>query len=74
MTTYYDDNFGHWDIEDDEDLDFYRRVQNESVDKKCKGCCRVVRIRPDYAYCNRCADMLEHGMDVYCDDDDEGLD
>ena len=65
MPTYYDDNFGHWEIESQEDLDFYRQVQKENVEKECQGCGRIVKIRPDYAYCNNCADKLERGGDLY---------
>lgn len=25
--SYYDDNFGEWDIQDEDDLEFYRQVQ-----------------------------------------------
>jgi len=64
MPEYYDDNFGHWDGMEDEDMrDFYMQCQRENVSKKCQGCGRTVRIRPDYAYCNSCADARERGMD-----------
>jgi hypothetical protein len=63
--TYYDDNFGHWEIESEEDLEFYRQVQQESVEKECQGCGRTVRIRPQYALCGSCADRLERGLDLY---------
>jgi Rad3-related DNA helicase len=63
--SYYDDNFGEWhDMDDPEMRKFYKQVQKESVRKKCQGCGRMVRIRPDYAYCNSCADRIERGMDV----------
>jgi len=62
--TYVDDNFGTWDIESPEDVEFYNTVQRESRVKKCQGCGRRVRLRPDYAYCNRCADTLERGGDL----------
>jgi hypothetical protein len=61
---YYDDNFGHWEIRDQEDVDFYFEVQRNSVSKKCEGCGRMVKIQPDYAYCNSCADKIERGMDL----------
>jgi rRNA maturation endonuclease Nob1 len=64
MATYYDDNFGFYEIESDEDIEFYHRVQRESVRKKCRGCGKIVKIRPEYAYCNSCADKLERGGDV----------
>jgi hypothetical protein len=65
MTGYYDDNFGWWDIESDDDVEFYHQVQRESVEKECKRCGRTVRIRPDYALCNSCADAIERGEDYY---------
>ena len=64
MPTYYDDNFGHWeDMDDPEARAFYHQVQRESRRKKCQGCGRTVRLRPDYAYCNSCADKRERGYD-----------
>jgi hypothetical protein len=65
VPSYYDENFGWWDDMDDPDMvDFYHQVQRENVEKTCQGCGRTVRIRPDYAYCNSCADKIERGMDV----------
>lgn len=61
--TYHDDNFGCYDIRDEDDLDFYNQVQRESVKKYCRGCGRAVRLRPDYAICNSCAEKAERGMD-----------
>ena len=66
MTMYYDDNFGEYDIQDEEDLEFYHRVQQESVEKVCECCGRTVRLRPDYGICNSCAEILERGGDPYC--------
>lgn len=63
MTSYYDDNYGWYDIEDEEDVDFYHSVQSQSVEKECRGCGRTVRIMPQYAYCNGCADAKERGWD-----------
>ena len=59
--SYYDDNFGHWDMADEDSRDFYRQVQRNSVTKTCKGCGYRVRILPHYAYCNSCADVIERG-------------
>lgn len=61
----YDDNYGHYDIEDEDDLRFYRETQAASVWKKCKRCGHKVKIRSDYAICNSCADALERGGDYY---------
>jgi len=65
MPGYYDDNYGWWDDMDDPDMvEFYHRVQEESIEKECQGCGRTVKIRPDYAYCNSCADKIEQGWDL----------
>lgn len=62
--SYYDDNFGHYDIQDEDDVAFYHQMQRKSVRKKCQGCGRSVKISPDYAICNSCADKLERGGDL----------
>jgi rRNA maturation endonuclease Nob1 len=62
--TYYDDNYGHYDIESDDDVEFYHKMQARSIQKKCSGCGRMVKIKKEYAYCNRCADKIERGEDV----------
>jgi hypothetical protein len=60
----YDDNFGHWNDMDDPDvMEFYERVQRTNVEKQCQGCGNTVRIQPNYAYCNSCADKRERGVD-----------
>lgn len=63
MPGYYDDNYGWWDMESEEDVEFYHKVQRESVEKTCVMCGRRVRLRPDYDKCNSCAEKLERGMD-----------
>jgi hypothetical protein len=64
MPGYYDENFGWYEIESEEDIDFYHQVQRESVEKRCQGCGRKVRLRPDYAFCNGCATIIERGGDL----------
>lgn len=64
MAGYYDDNYGWYEIESQDDIDFYHQTQRESVRKKCQGCGRTVKIKRDYAYCNSCADKRERGMDI----------
>jgi len=65
FTTYYDDNFGHWEDMDDVDvLNYYHYVQRVSVDKEYEGCGRIVRLLPNYGYCDTCADAREKGMDI----------
>ena len=61
---YYDDNYGAYEIESEEDVEFYREIQRDSVSKRCRGCNRVVKVLPNYAYCNSCADKLERGGDL----------
>ena len=65
MSTFYDDNFGHWDDTDDPDVrDFYRDVQRRSRAKTCQGCGRTVRLMPQYAYCDGCATAIERGWEL----------
>ena len=62
---YADDNFGTWEMEDEDDFEFYEHVQSESVWKTCDACQRRVKLRPDYGTCNRCMEVLERGGDPY---------
>ena len=65
FTTYYDDNFGHWeDMDDPDNREYYKYVQSASVDKECNGCGRIVRLLPKYGYCDPCADARERGIDI----------
>ena len=63
MTVYYDDNFGFWDMEDESDVEHYRKAQETNVEKKCAGCNRTVMLQPQYGYCNSCATKREQGLD-----------
>lgn len=64
MPSYYDDNFGWYEDMDDEDnQEFYRQNQRRSVYKTCERCGRKVKLLPEYAICNSCADAIERGMD-----------
>jgi rRNA maturation endonuclease Nob1 len=64
MPTFYDDNYGTWeDMYDEDNIEFYQRTQATNVRKKCQGCGRIVRIQPQYGYCNSCADKRERGED-----------
>ena len=62
--SYVDDNFGTYDIQDEDDIEFYRDVQKRSVRKKCQGCGRMVKILPQYGYCDSCATKREQGYDI----------
>jgi len=58
---YYDDNFGEYEIMDDDDIAFYRQMQESNVQKVCVDCGRTVMIQPHYECCNSCADRRERG-------------
>jgi hypothetical protein len=61
---YYDDNFGHYNMDDDpeETQGFYKHVQEESVLTTCVICERKVKLRPHYNKCNSCMDAMESGQ------------
>ena len=66
MEDYYDDNFGRWDMDDDQEEQqaFYRKVQDESILKVCSMCDEDVKILPQYDKCNSCMDKLERGYQI----------
>ena len=64
MTTFYDDNFGFYDIRDEDDIAFYHENQKRTVEKECDGCGRTVKLLPQYGYCNSCATKREQGWDI----------
>ena len=63
MAKYFDDNFGEWDIQSEDDVTFYHEVQKTNVSKKCDRCGRMVMLQPHYSVCNSCADAIERGVD-----------
>ena len=64
MSEFWDDNFGHWNMDDDQEEQqaFYRKVRDESIWKVCSMCDEDVKILPQYDKCNSCMDKLERGM------------
>lgn len=58
---YYDDNFGEYDINDPEDVEFYHEMQRSNVWKNCSICGRAVKIQPQYDKCDSCCRILERG-------------
>lgn len=64
--TYYDSNFGHYEIEGPEDVEFYHQIQKESKLTTCSGCGERKRLRPG-TICNECAETLERGGDLHPD-------
>ena len=63
MPIYCDDNFGTWDIQDEDDIEFYKHCQENSVEKTCVDCGQKVRIMPQYECCDSCATKREQGGD-----------
>ena len=65
MSGYYDENFGHWNMDEDpeEMRRFYNQVQKTNVRKKCVICGELVKIQPHYDKCNSCMEKIEKGMD-----------
>jgi hypothetical protein len=61
MSNYYDDNFGHWNMEEEGMEEFYRAVQRTNVKKKCSMCGSTVMLQPHYDKCNSCCNKLELG-------------
>lgn len=61
MASYYDDNFGHWEIESEEDIEFYHEVQRDSFRTTCRQCGGVFMLKRGYNLCNGCADRMESG-------------
>jgi hypothetical protein len=59
---FVDDNYGTWSgMDDPEIVKFYHETRKKSVKKICSGCGRTVIIKPEYDYCNSCADKKENG-------------
>ena len=59
MPGFYDENYGWYEIEDQDDIDFYFETQQQSVEKVCVDCGRTVKIKPEYECCNSCAERRE---------------
>lgn len=62
MSRFNDNNFGNWEMEDEEDLQFYQEVQARSVEKECQGCGDLVMLLPQYVICDACASEAEGMM------------
>jgi hypothetical protein len=67
MAAVYEDNFGFWDIDDQEEHAFFKYVQRQSVRKTCKRCKRRVRLMPDKTLCASCVTALECGAPASID-------
>jgi len=57
----YDDNFGFWDIDGQEEQAFFEHVQRQSVEQICDRCERPARLMPSKTLCASCVAALECG-------------
>jgi hypothetical protein len=57
----YDDNFGFWDIDGQEEQAFFEYVQRQSTQKTCDRCEQQVRLMPSKTICASCVTALEYG-------------
>ena len=60
----YDDNYGFWDMRNEEERIFFDHVQRQSVLTTCERCERPVRLVPPKALCACCVSALEYGAPV----------
>ena len=61
MAAVYDDNFGFWDIDGQEEQAFFEHVHSQSVEKTCDRCQRRVRLMREKTLCASCVTALECG-------------
>jgi hypothetical protein len=46
MPVLYNDSFGYWQVDDAEELAFFKYVQSQSVSRSCQRCRGAVRLMP----------------------------
>jgi hypothetical protein len=63
----YDDNFGFWDIDGQEEQAFFEYVQDQSVEKICMRRERRVRLMLPKTLCASCVTALEWGAPASID-------
>ncbi len=68
MGAAYEDNFGFWDLDEPEELAFFRHVQGQSVRGVCKRCEGAVHLMPPKTICAPCASALECGAPITISD------
>jgi hypothetical protein len=61
MPAVYDDNFGFWEVDGQEEQAFFEHVQRQSVQRTCDRCDRTVRLIPSKTLCASCVAALECG-------------
>lgn len=70
MGHYYDEyTGGYHELESEADVEEFHEYMKyqkaRSVEKKCEGCGRMVKLPVDYAFCGACADIIEQGGDPH---------
>ena len=50
--------------EEEENGDFYNKIQRRSVLKTCSICDRKVKLLPEYDKCNSCMEDMEKGFQI----------
>ena len=68
MGAAYEDNFGFWDLDEPEELAFFRHVQRQSVRAVCNRCERTVHLMQPKIICAPCASALECGAPISISD------
>jgi hypothetical protein len=68
MGAAYEDNFGFWNLDEPEELAFFRNVQRQSVRAVCKRCECTVHLMPPKIICAPCAAALECGAPISISD------
>jgi len=61
MAVVYDDNFGFWHIDGQEERAFFEYVQSQSTQKPCCRCEHRVRLMAHKTLCASCVAALECG-------------
>ncbi len=64
MAAAYEDNFGFWNIDGQEERAFFEHVQRQSFDRICHRCERPVRLMPSKTLCAPCVSALECGAPI----------
>ena len=68
MAAVYDDNFGFWHIDGQEEQAFFEYVQSQSTQKTCCRCKRRVRLTAQKTLCASCVAALECGAPASMDE------
>lgn len=68
MAAVYDDNFGFWHIDEQEEQAFFEYVQSQSTQKTCCRCKSRARLLAHKTLCASCVAALECGAPASMDE------